>query len=153
LAGALLLGLPGAVCSAAADELPLTRVVLSSAGLAQFTHSGSVSAGATVELAVRLDQVDDILKSMTVFDREGAVGAVSLAQLDAERKRIAEDQERIRRNLQSVGASSDLGRRYLSTLQSQEDRLAEIERNDAALADQLASTRKSAAELARQLVL
>ena len=78
LAGALLLGLSGAVCSAAADELPLTRVVLSSAGLAQFTHSGSVSAGATVELAVRLDQVDDILKSMTVFDREGAVGAVSL---------------------------------------------------------------------------
>jgi septal ring factor EnvC (AmiA/AmiB activator) len=75
------------------------------------------------------------------------------AQLDAERKRIAEDQERIRRNLQSVGASSDLGRRYLATLQSQEDRLAEIERNDAALADQLAATRKSAAELARQLVL
>ena len=56
--------------AAAADELPLTRVVLSSAGLAQFTHSGPVSAGTTVELAVRLDQVDDILKSMTVFDEE-----------------------------------------------------------------------------------
>ncbi|MGZ8322722.1 MAG: DUF4139 domain-containing protein, partial [Rhodoplanes sp.] len=70
--------LAGALCSAAAAELPLTRVVLSSAGLAQFTHSGPVSAGSTVELAVRLDQVDDILKSMTVFDREGAIGAVSL---------------------------------------------------------------------------
>jgi hypothetical protein len=70
--------LAGAVCTAAATELPLARIVLSSAGLAQFTHSGPVSAGSTVDLAVRLDQVDDILKSMTVFDREGAIGAVSL---------------------------------------------------------------------------
>lgn len=62
-----------------AAELPLSRVVLSSAGLAQFTHSGQVTAGATVDLSVRLDQVDDVLKSMTVFDREGAIGAVSLA--------------------------------------------------------------------------
>lgn len=65
--------------AAHAAELPLTRVVLSSSGLAQFTHSGPVTAGAAVDLSVRLDQVDDVLKSMTVFDREGAIGAVSLA--------------------------------------------------------------------------
>jgi hypothetical protein len=75
------------------------------------------------------------------------------SQLDAEHKRIAEDQERIRRNLQSVGAGSDLGRRYLDTLKSQEDRLAEITRTDAALEDYLVAKRKSAEELARQLVL
>lgn len=62
-----------------AADLPLTRVVLSSSGLAQFTHSGPVTAGTTVDLSVRLDQVDDVLKSMTVFDREGAIGPVSLA--------------------------------------------------------------------------
>jgi hypothetical protein len=66
------------VCSARADELPLARVVLSTSGVAQFTHSGPVSAGSTVDLSVRLDQVDDILKSLTVFDKEGAIGAVSL---------------------------------------------------------------------------
>jgi hypothetical protein len=68
------------VGSTAADaaELPLARVVLSTSGLAQFTHSGSIRAGTTVDLAVRLDQVDDILKSMTVFDKEGGVGTVSL---------------------------------------------------------------------------
>jgi len=65
-------------CSARADELPLTRVVLSTSGVAQFTHSGLVSARSAVELAVRLDQVDDILKSLTVFDKEGTIGAVSL---------------------------------------------------------------------------
>ncbi len=64
--------------SARADELPLTRVVLSTSGVAQFTHAGRVTPRSSVDLAVRLDQVDDILKSLTVFDREGAIGAVSL---------------------------------------------------------------------------
>ena len=63
---------------AMAEGLPLRRVVLSTAGLAQFTHSGDVAAGATVDLPVRLDQVDDLLKSLTIFDQEGAIGAVSL---------------------------------------------------------------------------
>ena len=63
---------------AAASELPLQRVVVSTSGLAQFTHAGTAAAGGKLELSVRLDQVDDILKSLTVFDREGAVGAVTL---------------------------------------------------------------------------
>lgn len=73
-AAALLAG----TAAASAAELPLVRVVLSSAGLAQFLHAGSVSGGGSVELPVRLDQVDDVLKSLTVFDREGGVGAVGL---------------------------------------------------------------------------
>jgi hypothetical protein len=63
---------------AAANELPLRRVVLASIGLVQFTHAGSVTAGSIVDLPVRLDQVDDLLKSLTVFDREGGIGTVSL---------------------------------------------------------------------------
>jgi hypothetical protein len=74
--GALLL--VGSVCVAGAEELPLTRIVLSTSGLAQFTHAGPIKGGTTADLAVRLDQVDDILKSMAVFDQEGAIGAVSL---------------------------------------------------------------------------
>ncbi len=76
----LLLSTAVIVCAfgARADELPLTRVVLSTSGVAQFTHAGRVSPRSSVDLAVRLDQVDDILKSLTVFDREGAIGAVSL---------------------------------------------------------------------------
>lgn len=62
----------------AADELPLRRVVLASIGLAQFTHAGPVAGGSNVDLAVRLDQVDDLLKSLTVFNRAGGIGAVSL---------------------------------------------------------------------------
>jgi hypothetical protein len=64
--------------NAMADNLPLKRVVLSTAGLAQFTHAGEVTPGVSVELSVRLDQVDDMLKSLTIFDEESAIGAVSL---------------------------------------------------------------------------
>jgi hypothetical protein len=64
--------------SAGAAELPLTRVVLSSSGLAQFIHSGPITGGSTIQLPVRLDQVDDILKSLTIFDKEGSIGTVSL---------------------------------------------------------------------------
>lgn len=68
----------GLICGAEAAELPLARVVLSNSGLAQFTRTGTVTASSSIDLAVRLDQVDDILKSLTVFDEGGAVGAVSL---------------------------------------------------------------------------
>ena len=63
---------------AEADELPLKRVILSTAGLAQFTHGGEAAAGSVIELPVRLDQVDDVLKSLTIFDAAGSIGAVSL---------------------------------------------------------------------------
>ncbi len=56
----------------------MKRVVLSTSGLAQFTHYGEVPANATLELPVRLDQADDILKSLTIFDGAGSIGAVSL---------------------------------------------------------------------------
>jgi hypothetical protein len=74
-------------------------------------------------------------------------------QLEAERKKIANDQGRIRQNLQSVGPGSDVGRRYLDTLKSQEDRLAEINRIDAAAENEIAAKRQSAEELARHLTL
>jgi hypothetical protein len=64
--------------TAKADELPLKRVVLSTSGLAQFTHGGEAAAGSVIGLPVRLDQVDDVLKSLTIFDAAGSMGAVSL---------------------------------------------------------------------------
>jgi hypothetical protein len=64
--------------SSLASGIALKRVVLSTAGLGQFTYAGEIAAGKSVELTVRLDQVDDILKSLTMFDVAGGVGAVSL---------------------------------------------------------------------------
>ncbi len=70
--------LAGVPLAAHAAEFPLKRVVLSTSGLIQFTHAGDAEAGTVIELPVRIGQVDDVLKSLTVFDAAGAVGAVSL---------------------------------------------------------------------------
>ena len=64
--------------AAGAEQLPLKRIVLSTSGLAQFSHAGEVPANTTLDLPVRLDQVDDVLKSLTIFDSAGSIGAVSL---------------------------------------------------------------------------
>ena len=72
-------------------------------------------------------------------------------QLETERKKIAEDQERIRRNLQSVGQASDLGNQYVDILKKQEQRFAEIDRADRALEAEIAAKRLAAEQLAREL--
>lgn len=58
--------------------LPLKRVILSTSGIAHFTHEGKVTDDARISLAVQFDQVDDLLKSLMVFDNSGRSGSVSL---------------------------------------------------------------------------
>ncbi|HXW22085.1 MAG TPA: DUF4139 domain-containing protein, partial [Rhodomicrobium sp.] len=72
-------------------------------------------------------------------------------ELEGERKKIGDDQERIRKNLASVGQSSDLGRRYLETLKMQEDRLAAISGEEKKLDDELTSKTKQAEDIAQAL--
>lgn len=61
-----------------ADDIPVNRVILSTSGLANFEHSARVKDNTKVEFPVRFQQVDDILKSMVVFDRSGRLGSVTL---------------------------------------------------------------------------
>lgn len=59
-------------------EIPVDRVILSTSGLANFVHKMQVKDNATVEFPVRFEQVDDILKSLVIFDRQGRLGGVTL---------------------------------------------------------------------------
>ncbi|MGE0719585.1 MAG: hypothetical protein AB7P02_29350, partial [Alphaproteobacteria bacterium] len=52
-----------AAMPAAAAELTLRRAVLSTAGLAYLEHRADVDGEGDLALTVRLDQVDDVLKS------------------------------------------------------------------------------------------
>jgi hypothetical protein len=74
----LLLGATPAV----AGDLALKRVMLSSAGVGYFEHETEVDGPATLGLDVPLDQVDDVLTSLVVFDSTGAVGTVELPGRD-----------------------------------------------------------------------
>lgn len=70
----------GWAASARAEEdgLTLTRVVLSTGGVGYFEYRAEVDGDGTLALDVPLEQVDDVLKSVVVFDAAGNVGRVEL---------------------------------------------------------------------------
>ncbi len=61
-----------------ASELALKRVLLSSGGVGYFEYEALVVDDGKLSLDIRLDQVDDVLKSVVVFDDKGGVGTISL---------------------------------------------------------------------------
>lgn len=62
----------------AADTLALKRVLLSTGGVGYFEYEAKVTGNETLDLAVPLDQVDDVMKSIVVYDDKGGVGEISL---------------------------------------------------------------------------
>ena len=63
---------------AGAAELALKRVVLSTGGVGYFEYEAQVDGNATLSLDVPLDQVDDVLKSLVVYDAGGSAGEITL---------------------------------------------------------------------------
>jgi len=61
-----------------AGDLALERIMLSSGGVGYFEYEATVDGNATLSLDVPLDQVDDILKSLVVYDDSGTAGEVTL---------------------------------------------------------------------------
>lgn len=73
-----LLGLFAFPTFAFAQDLALKRVMLSSGGMGYFEYEATVDGDATLKLTVSLQQVDDVLKSLVVYDDKGGVGGLSL---------------------------------------------------------------------------
>ena len=80
IAAVLLLGLS---THANAAGLTLKRVMLSSGGVGYFEYSADVDGDAALGLDVPLGQVDDILKSLVVFDSAGGVAGIELPGRDS----------------------------------------------------------------------
>ncbi len=59
-------------------SLELKRVLLSTGGVGYFELEATVEGDAELALPVRLDQVDDVLKSIVVYDDKGGVGSIQL---------------------------------------------------------------------------
>jgi hypothetical protein len=64
--------------AALAAELTLKRVMLSTGGVGYFEYEATVTGDEVLELPVRLDQVDDVMKSLVIYDSAGGIGDVSL---------------------------------------------------------------------------
>ena len=65
-----------------AADLTLKRVMLSSGGVGYFEYAANVDGSEALGLDVPLDQVDDVLKSLVVFDATGGVAGVELPGRD-----------------------------------------------------------------------
>jgi hypothetical protein len=79
---AILLTATALASPAFAADLVLKRVMLSSAGVGYFEYEATVDGPAILGLDVKLDQVDDVLKSLVVFDDTGGVGGIELPGRD-----------------------------------------------------------------------
>src|SRR5216684_9427997 len=107
-----LLGLFVAPTLAAAQDLVLKRVMLSSGGLGYFEYEATVDGDATLKLTVSLQQVDDVLKSLVVYDDKGGVGGLSLPG----REPLAQAFKDLPFDQDSLGSPADL----LATLKGAE---------------------------------
>jgi len=76
--GLAILFLLAAGTPAAAAELALKRVMLSSGGVGYFEYEATVSGDAALTLDLPLDQIDDVLKSLVVYDQSGTAGEITL---------------------------------------------------------------------------
>jgi len=72
---AMLAAAPG---TAAEPALVLKRVMLSTGGVGTFEYQAKVVGDADLSLTVRRDRVDDILKSIVVYDDQGGIATISL---------------------------------------------------------------------------
>ncbi len=61
-----------------ADNGPITSITLSSGGLAEVVRRADIDSTGLIEMTVPLDQVNDVLKSIVVFDAAGAVEGITL---------------------------------------------------------------------------
>src|ERR1700746_3246685 len=61
-----------------AADLSLERIMLSGGGVGYFEYEAPVDGNTTLNLDVPLDQVDDILKSLVVYDDSGTSGEITL---------------------------------------------------------------------------
>lgn len=65
------------------SSLPLSEVVLYSSGVGYFRRTGSIEGNASVELQFKVDDINDLLKSMVVQDYSGGeVASVSYSSRD-----------------------------------------------------------------------
>jgi hypothetical protein len=86
---------PDEPAAARAEQLPVSRVVLFSSGVGHFLREGQVEGDARVDLSFPVSDVNDLLKSMVLLDRDGgqvrAVSYDSSAPLERTLKSFAVD--------------------------------------------------------------
>ncbi len=112
-------------------NLPVRQMILYKHGVGFFVRQGKIE-GTEATLSFRKDDINDVLKSLTVFDLGGGqvLGLHYQTPKDREvRLEIYSQQEQIRANLgalQPTGKEAQLRDRLLNDLEATQDRLDAI---------------------------
>ena len=61
-----------------ADNGPITSITLSSGGLAEVVRKADIDSSGLINMTVPLEQVNDVLKSIVVFDEAGVDEGITL---------------------------------------------------------------------------
>lgn len=77
-------------CGLTAADLPVTKVILYKNGVAYFERSGQMAAGTPARLDFKIPEMDDVLKSLVVEDRGGAVARIRYETNEPLQRRLAE---------------------------------------------------------------
>lgn len=81
---------PVAVAAGAEKSpLPLRDVVLFSSGVGYFQHAGTIAGATSIALSFRTEQINDILKSLVLFDSNGDVRPVTYTTKDSLPRRLS----------------------------------------------------------------
>ncbi|HEU4753370.1 MAG TPA: hypothetical protein VFU47_09710, partial [Armatimonadota bacterium] len=95
ITGALCLAAGASACAVSAraqqappQPLPLRDVMLFSSGVGYFQRAGQINGSAELSLSFRAEQINDILKSLVLFDSGGTVRPVSYTTQDALSRRL-----------------------------------------------------------------
>ncbi|MDN3521008.1 DUF4139 domain-containing protein [Halomonas ramblicola] len=126
----------------AREELTRSRTLaLVDAGMQQLMEWSEAADEAT---ARRLEDLLEHRRGVAEVERE-------LSRIRERLQRAADHQARLRDNLAAVGTDSDLGQRYLTDLEAQENRVGELESEREAAEARLVERREALAAFLREL--
>lgn len=75
--------------SSASTNLPVDRVVLFKSGVGYFQHKGNVANDSQIAIPFRVEQINDVLKSLVVSDPQGAIREVRYPSQDPLERSLA----------------------------------------------------------------
>jgi hypothetical protein len=108
-------------------EITTQNVRVEAIQIGGLSRQGLMAYAQNAELS---EAVRKALQGVVVLQSEVERLDRQVRQASNERERIAKDQERLRENLARVPSTSDLAKRYLDQLKSQEDRLDQLRRTE-----------------------
>src|SRR5882672_5983264 len=68
--------------AASGPTLPINKVILFSSGVGYFERQAAIEGNARIDLTFQVRDINDLIKSMVLFDEKGVVSAVSYDSLD-----------------------------------------------------------------------